>query len=65
MKTQTFGKKLTLAKQTISNLNLKQLEDIRGKEKDLLTTVGVCGIFGRCLTEECPTTCGSNIDCSC
>lgn len=65
MKTQKLCKKLTLTRQTISNLNRQQLDDIRGRAIDLETTVGVCGIFGRCLTDPCPTACGSNIDCSC
>lgn len=67
MKTKKLSKKLALTRQTISNLNNRQLDDIHGGAVAFQTTIlAGCGIFGRCITDpNCPTQCGSNIDCSC
>jgi hypothetical protein len=66
MKTKTLRKKLILTKQTISNLNDRQLDDIHGGAVNLETTIGACGVFARCITYPyCPTYCGSEVDCSC
>jgi hypothetical protein len=65
MKTRKLFKKLVITKQTISNLNNRQLDDVRGGTINPQTTGVGCGIFGRCLSDICPSDCGSNIDCSC
>jgi hypothetical protein len=67
MKTKKLSKKLALTRQTISNLNNRQLDDIHGGTVAAQTTILVgCGIFGRCITSpNCPTQCGSNFECSC
>ena len=70
MKPKGFGKKLVFKKQTITNLNDKQLDDIQGAKPPpsvwLSVCATVCDTDCICPTDEqWPTCCGSAFACSC